>query len=130
MTESEELSGGISLIYDAALDSAAWPSALEATAGLLQSATAPLRSLDALQANAVYNFSWGDDPAYTALYIEQYAKLNPLIPISVHVGVGDIASVSAFMSLEEFYATRVYQEWARPQGYVDMAQATLEKSGT
>jgi DNA-binding CsgD family transcriptional regulator len=130
LTESEELSRVISRVYDAALDSALWPAALEATAAFVKSATASLGSFDALQSNVVYNFSWGDDPAYTALYVERYAKLNPLIPVSLNTRVGDVVSISTFMTYEELYATRVFQEWAKPQGYVDIAQATLEKSGT
>ncbi len=130
MSESEELSQLISHVYDAALEAARWPAALEATAAFLQSATATLGSFDALQVNAIYNFSWGDDPAYTAIYVEKYAKLNPLIPASVHAKVGDVASASSIMTYDELYATQFYQEWAKPQGYIDIAQATLEKSGT
>jgi DNA-binding CsgD family transcriptional regulator len=130
MTESDELSRTISLIYDAALDPAVWPAALEATAGFLRSATVSLGSFDALQSNAVYNYSWGDDPAYTAIYVERYARLNPLIQASVHTKAGDVASASSIMSYKELYATQVFREWAKPQGYVDIAQATLEKSGT
>ena len=93
MSESDELSHLISLIYDAALDSALWPAALEETAGFLNSATATLGSYDALQASGIsYNFSWGDDPVYTALYAARYAKLNPLIPASGETSVGDVVS--------------------------------------
>ena len=62
--------------------------------------------------------------------MERYAKLNPLIPISLQTSVGDVVTISSFMTYEELYATQVYREWAKPQGYVDVAQATLEKSGT
>src|SRR5581483_1531659 len=130
MSESEELSRLISLIYDAALDSTVWLAALEETARFLRTVTATLGSFDALQANATYNFSWGDDPVYTALYIERYAKLNPLIPASMTMAVGDVAAASMYMTEAELFATRVYQEWAKPQGYIDIAQAMLEKSGT
>jgi DNA-binding CsgD family transcriptional regulator len=131
MSESDELSHLISLIYDAALDLALWPAVLEETAKFLRSATATLGSYDFLQASGIsYSFSWGDDPAYTALYTERYAKLNPLIPASGETSTGDIVSTTSFMSREELVATQFYQEWAKPQGYVDAAQATLEKSGT
>ena len=63
-----------------ALGATLWLAALEGTAKFLRSATAVLGPLDTAQPNLVYNFSWGDDPAYTAMYIEHYAKLNPLIP--------------------------------------------------
>ncbi len=130
MVEAEALSRVISAIYDSSLEAALWPAALEATARFLRSATATLGSFDALQADVTYNFSWGDDPAYTALYLERYARLNPLIPASLQTSVGEVASVSSIMTYEELHATQVYQEWAKPQGYIDVAQATLEKSGT
>ncbi len=130
MSEADELSHLISLIYDAALDSGLWPAALEKTAGFLRSAATVLGSFDVLRSNAIFDFNWGYDPAYTALYIERYAKVNPLILASWETGVGDVVSTSSFMSREELVATQFYQEWAKPQGYVDAAQATLQKSGT
>lgn len=131
MSESEELSRLISLIYDAALDSSRWLAALEETAQFLRSATAMLGSYDALQASTMnYNFSWGDDPVYTALYVERYAELNPFVLASGETRVGDVVSTASYMSRKDLVATQLYQEWAKPQGYVDIAQATLEKSGT
>lgn len=130
MSESDELSQLIGLIYDAALDSTLWLAALEGTAKFLRSATAVLGSLDTAQPNLVYNFSWGDDPAYTAMYIEHYAKLNPLIPATQQTNVGEVYSTISAMTHEKFHATRFYQEWCKPQGYVDAAQVALEKSGT
>ena len=130
MSESDELSQLIGLIYDAALDASLWLPALEGTAAFLRSATATLGSFDTVQSNLAFNFSWGDDPAYTAIYVERYARLNPLIPASQDTEIGAIYSTASAMTHEAFYETRVYQEWARPQGYVDAAQVTLEKSGT
>ena len=34
------------------------------------------------------------------------------------------------VSYDEFLATRFYREWAQPQGLVDFASITLEKSTT
>ena len=99
MSESEELSRLISLIYDAALDSGVWLAALEETAQFLRSATATLGSYDALQSNAVYNFSWGDDPAYTALYVERYAKLIP------NARIATIANAGHGPEIEQMQAT-------------------------
>ena len=120
----------ISAVYDAALDSALWTAALEKTGGFLRSAATMIGSFDALESNSIFNFSWGYDPTYTALYVERYAKVNPLIPASGQTKIGEIVSTGTYLSEEELFATRVYQEWAKPQGYIDAAQATLEKSGT
>jgi hypothetical protein len=34
------------------------------------------------------------------------------------------------MPYEEFLQTRVYKEWAKPQGWVDHLASTLDKSST
>lgn len=130
MSDAEELSQLISLIYDAALDATRWVPALRRSAAFLRSATATLGSFDTAQLNSAFNFSWGDDPAYTAIYVERYARLNPLIPASQNTEIGEVYSTASAMPHEAFYDTQVYKEWARPQGYVDAAQVTLEKSGT
>jgi len=130
MRESAELSELIGEIYDAALDSTRWTGALEKTGAFLRSAATTVGAFDSVQSSANFQFTWGYDPEYLALYVERYAKLNPLITASGQTKVGDVVSTGAFMSFEELQATRFYQEWVRPQGYVDAAQATLEKSGS
>ncbi len=130
MSESRELSDLISAVYDAALDTAMWTPALKLTAEFLRSAATVLGSFDAVQANGIFDYSWGYDPAQLAIYVERYAKLNPLIPASVETRTGDVVSAYSLVSEEAFMATPVYREWAKPQRYVDAAQATLERSGT
>jgi DNA-binding CsgD family transcriptional regulator len=44
--------------------------------------------------------------------------------------VGQVASIVDQMAYDEFVKSRFYQEWARPQGWVDSAQALLDKSVT
>ncbi|HZZ35847.1 MAG TPA: hypothetical protein VFE03_08985, partial [Caulobacteraceae bacterium] len=130
MSESQQLSDLISAVYDAALDTAMWTPALKLTAGFLRSAATTLGSFDAVQSNGTLDYSWGYDPAHLALYAERYAKLNPLIPASVETQIGDVVAAYSLMSEATFKATLVYREWAKPQGYVDAAQAMLERSGT
>jgi DNA-binding CsgD family transcriptional regulator len=44
--------------------------------------------------------------------------------------VGQVASIVDQMVYDEFVKSRFYQEWARPQGWVDCVQALLDKSAT
>jgi DNA-binding CsgD family transcriptional regulator len=44
--------------------------------------------------------------------------------------VGDVSTISDFVPLDEFRASRIYKEFSAPQGYLDSIQAILEKSAT
>jgi DNA-binding CsgD family transcriptional regulator len=44
--------------------------------------------------------------------------------------IGQPIGTADIMEVEEFYRTRIYQEWARPQGLVEMAAAVLDRTAT
>ena len=46
------------------------------------------------------------------------------------VGVEQIVSTADLVPYDEFRRGRFYREWARPQGWVDIASAVIEKSAT
>ena len=46
------------------------------------------------------------------------------------VGVEQVVSTTDLVPYEEFRRGRFYREWARPQGWVDVASAVIEKSAT
>src|SRR3981189_184577 len=62
-------------------------------------------------------------------YSETYSKFDPLAGVPLF-GVGQIVSLPDLVPYEEYRQGRFYQEWARPQGWIDVASAVLEKSGT
>jgi hypothetical protein len=63
------------------------------------------------------------------LYSETYSKFAPFAVVAL-VGVGQIVSLPDLVSYEEYCQGRFYQEWAAPQGWIDVASAVLEKSAT
>jgi DNA-binding CsgD family transcriptional regulator len=73
-------------------------------------------------------FEWGNDPHYTRLYIETYAKINPLFPASYGFPVGQVFHQSDVISFAELHETRLYKEWMQPQGFVDFIGCNLDKS--
>src|SRR5688572_27731684 len=130
MPETHELSALIGEVYDAALDAARWPGTLEQVTRFTSGVASALVSHDTASATAGFYFSWGDDPHYTRLYFEKYVKLNPTLPAISRLGVGEIRSISNVIPFDKFRRTRLYLEWARPQGYGDALLAVLDKSAT
>jgi DNA-binding CsgD family transcriptional regulator/PAS domain-containing protein len=123
----EELALLIGLIYDAALDPSLWPWALERSAGYLGAADAMLFSQDTTWEGRFY-FHWNDDPEYTRLFFEKYAKINPITPLLMMTGVGETYAGSRIMPREELTQSQFYREWVVPQDRVDFVATTLDRS--
>src|SRR5690348_11529052 len=130
MLDEAFVSRFIETIYDAALDPTLWPRVMEATAGFVCGPAAALVLHDALDRSGQFSFAWGDDPHYTKLYFEEYIKIHPLLPQMMFRPVGEIYAIGDIMPYDEFYASRFYNEWAKPQGYYDATSVMVEKSGT
>lgn len=129
--EAAQLSRLIAEIYDAALDRTLWPSALQRTCEYVDGRTAGLMSHDIHQQNANFYYTWNDNPEFTKLYAEKYAKLNPaVVPSLLQTQVGEVSAILDFVPVDEFRATQIYREFSAPQGYLDSIQAVLEKSAT
>jgi DNA-binding CsgD family transcriptional regulator len=128
--ETVLLSGLIAEIYDTALNVASWPDVLAKLCAFIPGCASNLFSHDALYSVAEIHYSWGDDPDYVQLYFEKYLKMNPFFPAIAFDDVGRVGVQSDIVPFEEFHQTRFYQEWARPQGYVDCLYCVLEKSQT
>ncbi len=129
MREEQGLTRLIGDIYDAALDSARWPGVLTQIAKFVGGQAAGLLSKDAINefGNAYYQV--GVDPYYVERYSDTYWKFNPVARLA-ECEVEQIVSVPDLMSYDEFCAGRFYREWAQPQGWVDAANAVLEKTAT
>jgi DNA-binding CsgD family transcriptional regulator len=130
MQEDELLSALIADIYDTTLDAISWPQVLAKACQFVGGCACNLFSHDSLYAVAQVHYSWGDDPRYTQLYLDKYIKMNPLFPAIAFSEVGRVGVQSEIVPFDEFHETRFYQEWARPQGYVDCLFSVLERSNT
>jgi DNA-binding CsgD family transcriptional regulator len=116
-------------IYDAALDPALWPRALEKTAKFAGGAAAGLIARDVARKTGNVCHAAGTDPSYGPPYFETYIHLDPLSTAYQVLDVGNVYSSSTLVPRPEFIETRFYQEWVRPQGWADKIFVTLEKSG-
>jgi DNA-binding CsgD family transcriptional regulator len=70
------------------------------------------------------------DLDYERLYFKEYIHHNPLLPVMLTVNVGLVSSSSEQLAPAEFFKTRFYNEWAKPQGLIDSIFCILERSAT
>jgi DNA-binding CsgD family transcriptional regulator len=131
MDETSRISNLIGDIYDAALDPELWPKVLEQTCGYIPGIAAALNSHDALQKSAQFQITWGDDPHFTRLYNDVYVRLHPALTTAlIETRVGHVWSGLDVIPRNEYESSRIYKEWAAPQGYIDVVVATLDKSAS
>jgi DNA-binding CsgD family transcriptional regulator len=129
MDDREQLSALIGSIYDAALDATLWTEVLSRIADFVGGSAAGLLSKDCLSRYGNAYFHVGVDQSYMQQYLETYANFDPMATLPFF-DVEEIVSTPELVPYDEFRDSRFYQEWARPQGFVDAANAVLEKSVT
>lgn len=117
-------------IYDAALDPALWPLVLERIVQYFKAAAAVLYVQDIHLREGQFYFSYGDDPYFTRLYLEKYARINPLAPHFLVTNVGDVFRAGELIPYEELKETQFFKEWLQPQQYTEFVATTLDKSAT
>jgi DNA-binding CsgD family transcriptional regulator len=133
MREADELSRVIGDVYDASLDPALWPSAIESVCGYVGAASASLHSQDSITRATDALFWWGREssaPHYFKIYLEKYGKINPIFPGVIFFDVELPIAVPDVISCEEFVQTRFFREWLAPQGLTDGLFSNLEKGAT
>ena len=116
-------------IYDAALDASRWTHVLAKIAVYVGGQAAGLLSKDAVSKSGNIHYQVGVDPHFVRLYSETYWKHDPVASLP-DCEVEQIVSIPDLMPYEEFRAGRFYREWAQPQGWIDAANAVLEKTST
>jgi DNA-binding CsgD family transcriptional regulator len=133
MREADELSRVIGDIYDASLDPALWPTAIESICGYVGAASASLHSQDSVSRATDALFWWGREssaPHFFKIYQEKYGKINPIFPGVIFFDLEMPVAVPDVISCEEFVRTRFFREWLAPQGLMDGLFSNLEKGAT
>ena len=130
MPDAQEFSDLVGQIYDAALRPALWPAAIEAIANFAGGSAGCLLTHDRVQGTGGVFYGFGDQPRYRQLYFNRYMKLDPVGPALSEASVGQIVSNSSVMPWGKFLDTQFYQEWMRPQGWLDNLFCPLTRSQT
>ena len=127
--DDQGLTQMIGEIYDAVLESSRWSIVLAKIAKFVGGQAAGLLSKDAVSKSGNVYYQAGIDPCYVQLYSETYWKFDPVARLP-DCEVEQIVSVPDLVSYNDFRVGRFYREWAEPQGWVDAANAVLEKTKT
>jgi PAS domain-containing protein len=126
--EAELVSQLIGDVYDAALQPMLWRDALKRVTEFVGGSAASLYWKNAIHRTGAVRHSWNLDPAFS--YFNTQVKFDPVTVTQFTFGVEDIYSIGDLIPYDEFLQTRVYKEWAKPQGWVDHLAATLDKTST
>jgi DNA-binding CsgD family transcriptional regulator len=127
MKEDLGLTQLIGEIYDAALDASRWIPVLAKIASFVNGQAAGLLTKDGVSRSGNVHYQTGVDPQFVQSYSDTYWKFDPVASLPDY-DVEQIVSVPDLLPYEEFVVGRFYREWAQPQGWIDAANAVLEKS--
>lgn len=123
----EAFSDLIGRIYDAALDPALWPDVLWRSAGFVDAQAAGLLSKGLVSGAGSVHYQVGVDDRFIRLYESEFFRFDPMAPL-VLFDVGEVTARLDYIPDDEFYEGRFHREWAAPQGWIDAANAVIEKS--
>ncbi len=130
MDETQRLSSLIGDVYDAALDPALWPHVLEGSASFVGGVASALFMKDSIRKTHNTIYSWGYDPDYTRMYIEEYGRFDPFAMAQLFCDIDNPISGADIMPHHEHRKSRFFKEWVQPQHWIDAISATLERSAT
>jgi DNA-binding CsgD family transcriptional regulator len=127
MCELPDVARIIADTYDAALQPALWEDVLARIASLVKGHVSGILVKDPIRTCVEAHCHAGGDPHYMKLYAETYSQLGP-VATSRFSDADQVVSIPELVDYQEFCRGRFYQEWARPQGWVDVGVAVLERS--
>jgi len=114
-------------IYAAALDSDRWTDVLGEIAAFVGGVAAGLVTKDTVTGSVCAHYAHGFDPSFVESYVETYWQLDPTGAMP-RFDVDEVVAVSNLVAPDEFVESRFYKEWVAPQGWIDSANAVLDKS--
>ena len=112
----------VGLIFDAAVDPAAWPDTLNKLADATGAHVAALGSYDA-KTNAVVNIGPRQDPEYMRVYQEYWASRSPFRQVWQPNPPLGVITPELFRPRDEYTRTEFFQDWVVPQ-QIEAAIAT------
>jgi len=116
------------MVYDAGLDPALWPAALERMAEMLGTTSATVAFLDAPSRVAFRSQVLADDRAI-ADYVDHYRFIDPVAAASRTRPAGHAFSDEMIRPKSEFWRSRLYDEWCRPHDMEHAIQAIAFRNG-
>jgi DNA-binding CsgD family transcriptional regulator/PAS domain-containing protein len=115
-------------IYDCALNPDAWNATLPRIGAFVGGSSGGLFAHHSSRRSGNVFYEFGTDPDFHRLYLEKYMTMDPMFGTYFVLDVGEVFSTSTVMSHAEFLQSRFYQEFIRPQGWIDNICVYLDRT--
>lgn len=125
--DADRLSRLIGDIYDAALHPSLWINALEQASKFVGGAAASLFTMEGSSGGAVH-YVYGVEPRYQQLYFQRYISLDPHNAGYLTANILEPFAATDFVPFSQLEHTAFYQEWVRPQSWIDCIGVVLDRS--
>lgn len=130
MIDNAVLSSVIARIYDCATAPDKWPLALALICGITESRAGTINVVDFVGRSERVLASQGISAEWDVLYKSRYNCIDLFIHPLLLRGVCDPAISSELVDDEELLGSRIYREWAAPQGFRDTLLTVLARQET
>jgi DNA-binding CsgD family transcriptional regulator/PAS domain-containing protein len=115
----ETFSKVVEAVYDCALDPTRWENTLPLIAELFRSRVCIIGVYDYANRRGELTYNFGQAEEYIQLHEEKYKGMNPLWSAALMQPLGVVRTQAMLIDDHEFWETRFYQEWCKPQRYYD-----------
>jgi DNA-binding CsgD family transcriptional regulator/PAS domain-containing protein len=116
----ETFSKVVEAIYDCALDPVRWQNAICLTAELCRSQVCIIGVHDYVNGRSELSYNLGYTDKFIRLHEEKYAAMNPVFDLFRMQPIGVVTTQAMLIDDHEFWETRFYREWCKPQRFYDM----------
>jgi DNA-binding CsgD family transcriptional regulator/PAS domain-containing protein len=111
------------------LDPGSWTEVLAAVGEFVGGQAGGILSKDAISKAGTPHHHFGVAPAYVQSYAATHSRFDPVSTLPLF-DIEQIVSIPELVPHDEYLQGRFFLEWMRPQGWLDAANAVLEKSDT
>jgi DNA-binding CsgD family transcriptional regulator/PAS domain-containing protein len=125
---SDRLSYLVGSIYDCVIEPDRWPRAMEEICSDLDCITSAILLVDLEGSQHRFFKDWNIDPYWLAKRPKYYDEITQLYrnapPAAMHA-IDEPLVLSRDVPKEVWFSTRLYEEWAKPQGHCDSLQSVV-----
>ena len=116
----ETFSKVVEAIYDCALDPTRWQDTIRLIAELCRSQVCIIGVHDYANGRSELAYNLGYEEQFIRLHEEKYAAMNPFWSAILMQPLGVVRTQAMLIDDHEFWESRFYREWCKPQRFYDM----------
>jgi DNA-binding NarL/FixJ family response regulator len=124
----ETFSKVVEAVYDCALDPSRWHGALRLIGDLCDSQVCFLGVHDFINGRSELACGLAYTEHFIRLHEEKYAPMNPFLSLIRMRPLGVVTTRAMLVDDDEYYESRFYQEWVKPQHFYDMISFMVLKT--